>query len=197
MRGTYVELIETRISVVDLEIGMHVIRLDKPWKDTDFLLQGFIINDLKELHSLQRQCDFVVIQGVAEKKREPREKAVRKKRLTDFFKRENKSVQPPKTGAALRPSRKRVSYINQVSVARELQTATMRFEEAQGTAKSIMSGLRVSRTLDLNNARKVVNSCVESVLRNENALMLLTKIKNQDEYTAEHCINVSILAAAF
>ena len=27
--------------------------------------------------------------------------------------------------------------------------------------------------------------------------MLLTKIKHQDEYTAEHCINVSILAAAF
>jgi len=73
----------------------------------------------------------------------------------------------------------------------------MRFEEAQQTAKSIMSGLRVGRTLDLNAARVVVNNCVESVLRNESALLLLTKIKHQDEYTAEHCINVAILAASF
>ncbi|WP_100638944.1 HD-GYP domain-containing protein [Marinobacter salexigens] len=193
MRGTYVELIETQVDVADLEIGMHVIRLDRPWEDTDFLVQGFIINDMAELHALRRQCEFVVIQGVAEKHREPVEKITGSNRLSGFFKR-NKKTAPAKAGHV---PRRRVSYINQVSVGRELQTATMRFEEAQGTAKSIMSGLRVSRALDINNARAVVNDCVESVLRNESALMLLTRIKNQDEYTAEHCINVSILAAAF
>lgn len=93
--------------------------------------------------------------------------------------------------------RKRVSYINKVDIGQEMETAVLRFEEAKQTAKAIMSGLRVGRALDLNNARTVVNHCVESVLRNENALLLLTKIKHQDEYTAEHCINVSILAAAF
>ncbi|MFO7528884.1 MAG: HD-GYP domain-containing protein [Marinobacter sp.] len=82
-------------------------------------------------------------------------------------------------------------------MSEEMGPAVMRFEEARDTAKSLMAGLRLGRTLDLNNARKVVNSCVDSVLRNENALLLLTKIKNQDEYTAEHCINVSILSAAF
>ena len=197
MRGTYVELIETQINVADLEIGMDVIRLDKPWEETDFLVQGFIINDLSEIHALCHQCDFVVIQGVAEKQRIPSEKASSPGRLAGFLKRKQKRTQPPKPTSARTIPRRRVSYINQVSVGGEMQTATMRFEEAQGTAKSIMAGLRISRTLDMNNARTVVNSCVESVLRNENALMLLTKIKNQDEYTSEHCINVSILAAAF
>jgi len=197
MRGTYVELVEAQIDVADLEIGMHVIRLDRPWEETDFLMQGFIIKDLTEVHALRHQCDFVVIQGVAEEKRKPTEKVPSRGALAGFFKGKRKHTQPPTPDSARTIPRKRVSYINQVSVGREMQTATMRFEEAQGTAKSIMAGLRVSRTLDLNNARAVVNSCVESVLRNENALMLLTKIKNQDEYTAEHCINVSILAAAF
>ncbi|MDO6441904.1 HD-GYP domain-containing protein [Marinobacter sp. 2_MG-2023] len=197
MRGTYVELIETQVDVADLEIGMHVIRLDRPWEDTDFLVQGFIINDITEIHALRRQCEFVVIEGVAERKRQPADKATNRRGVAGFFKSKQKPERALKSGAAPSSPRKRVSYINKVSVGRELQTATMRFEDAQLTAKSIMSGLRVSRTLDLNNARKVVNSCVESVLRNDNALMLLTKIKNQDEYTAEHCINVSILAAAF
>jgi HD-GYP domain-containing protein (c-di-GMP phosphodiesterase class II) len=198
MRSTYVEVVETQIDVADLEIGMHVIRLDRPWDETDFLMQGFVINDPSEIHALRSQCDFVIIQGRATKQRKASEKIAKPGRLFGFFKRKTKRMQQP-----LAPSpaeaipRKRVSYINQVSVGKEMQTATMRFEEAQNTAKSIMSGLRIGRTLDINHARSVVNSCVESVLRNENALMLLTKIKNQDEYTAEHCINVSILSAAF
>jgi len=49
----------------------------------------------------------------------------------------------------------------------------------------------------MNQVRNVVNHCVSSIFRNDNALLLLTKIKNKDEYTAEHSINVSILAAAF
>ncbi len=197
MRGGYVELVETKLDVADLEIGMHVIRLDKPWEDTDFLMQGFIISDRSEVHALRSHCDFVVIQGVAVKKRTPNGEAVSQGHWTRLFKRKSKGRQAPKSGSDRTIPRKRVSYINQVGVGQEMQTATMRFEEAQHTAKSIMSGLRVSRTLDVNNARTVVNSCVESVLRNENALLLLTKIKNQDEYTAEHCINVAILAAAF
>ncbi|RBW52008.1 HD-GYP domain-containing protein [Marinobacter sp. F3R11] len=197
MRSTYVELIETQIDVADLEIGMHVIRLDRPWEETDFLVQGFIINDMSEVHALRRQCDFVVIQGIAEKQRQPGEKVSSRGRPKGSLKRNQKYTQAPNSVKANTIPRRRVSYINQVNVGREIQAATMKFEEAQSTAKSIMSGLRVSRTLDINNARVVVNSCVESVLRNENALMLLTKIKNQDEYTAEHCINVSILAAAF
>lgn len=197
MRGTYVELIETQVDVSDLEIGMHVIRLDRPWEDTDFLVQGFIINDTSDLHAVRRQCEYVVIQGVAEKRREPIEKTPDSNRLAGLFNRKKNQAQAPQPGTARPIPRKRVSYINQVSVGRELQNVSMRFEEAQDTAKSIMSGLRVSRALDINNARAVVNDCVESVLRNESALMLLTRIKNQDEYTAEHCINVSILAAAF
>ena len=37
------DIIETEIPVSQLAIGMHVIRLDRPWEDTDFLLQGFIL----------------------------------------------------------------------------------------------------------------------------------------------------------
>ena len=71
------------------------------------------------------------------------------------------------------------------------------YDSARTMASSIMSGIRLGRTLDINKARQVVDDCVESILRNDNALMWLTKIKHRDEYTAEHCLNVSILSAAF
>lgn len=44
--------------------------------------------------------------------------------------------------------------------------------------------------------REVVNDCVDSILRNDDALLLLTKLKHKDEYTAEHCLNVSIVIAS-
>lgn len=198
MSTPHKEIIETHVDVSELAIGMHVIRLDRPWEDTDFLLQGFVIRNQSEIDALRAQCDSVVIEGRIDAPghtRQPPAAPPKPSGLRKLFGRK-----PPKKikAEAQRPlPRKRVTYINKVDIGKEMETAVIRFEEAQQTAKSIMSGLRVGRTLDLNNARAVVNSCVESVLRNESALLMLTKIKHQDEYTAEHCINVAILAAAF
>lgn len=204
MGQTHQDIVETRIHVSDLALGMHVVRLDRPWEDTDFLLQGFVIRDPKEIHSLQAQCEFVFIEGrldvTSQHPPQTKRSENRPKSSSGFFsmfKRSGKKPEPQPETIQKKAPRKRVTYINKVDVGTEMPFAAVKFEDAQKTAKSIMSGLRVGRALDLNNARAVVNSCVESVLRNENALLLLTKIKHQDEYTAEHCINVSILSAAF
>lgn len=198
MSAPHQEIVESQIDVSELALGMHVIRLDRPWEDTNFLLQGFVIRDQSEIDALRAQCDFVVIEGRigGAPRAKPEKSSLKPSGLMRLFKR-NTTPEPPKNASRAVPPRKRVTYINKVDTGREMETAVIRFEDAHKTAKSIMSGLRVGRTLDLNNARTVVNSCVESVLRNENALLMLTKIKHQDEYTAEHCINVSILAAAF
>jgi putative nucleotidyltransferase with HDIG domain len=60
-----------------------------------------------------------------------------------------------------------------------------------------MDGLRIGRTLNIHKVRKVVDDIVDSILNNANALTWLTKIKNKDEYTAEHSLNVCILSVAF
>ena len=197
MTGRHQELVETQIDVSELAIGMHVIRLDRPWEQTDFLLQGFVIRSQSEVDALRALCDHVVIEGRLQKPEPVAIDRSSQDNRTIFSRlfRSKASRQPRKQVTV--PTRKRVSYIQKVSLGEELSTAKSQLEEAQAIAQSIMGGLRVGRTLDLNNARKVVKNCVESVLRNESALMLLTKIKNQDNYTAEHCINVSILAAAF
>ncbi|MBW0148443.1 HD-GYP domain-containing protein [Marinobacter arenosus] len=196
------EIVETCIDVAELAVGMHVVRLDRPWEETNFLLQGFVIRDASEIEALRSQCEFVYIEGRVERPESPpptrdAEPAPPSGGFFGFFRRGKHTARPRKETTPNVPPRRRVTYINKVDMGTEMKTAVIRFEDAQNTAKSIMAGLRLGRTLDLNNARAVVNSCVDSVLRNENALLLLTKIKNQDEYTAEHCINVSILSAAF
>ena len=47
---------QLRISVSDVRIGMFIAELDRPWSETPFMLQGFL---LKEASHLQMLRDFV------------------------------------------------------------------------------------------------------------------------------------------
>lgn len=52
---------ERQVPVEQLEIGMFVASLDRPWLDTPFLLQGFMIEDEEAIAQLRRLCRHVVI----------------------------------------------------------------------------------------------------------------------------------------
>ncbi|MCH8496834.1 MAG: HD-GYP domain-containing protein [Marinobacter sp.] len=201
------EIVETEIPVTELRIGMHVIRLDRPWEETNFLLQGFVIQRQDDIDELQRQCKYVTIEGRVRRPGydvSPNEAGARKTgTMSAVFSDEKK----PKTRSVGKASKaphppadqrlKKVTYINKVDVSYEISKATGHYQEVKNVAPSIMSGLRIGRTIDINKARETVDKCVDSILRNDDALLLLTKLKHQDEYTAEHCLNVSILSAAF
>jgi len=52
---------ESKVDAKDLKVGMFVADLDRPWIDTPFLLQGFLIEDDQQIRQLQRHCQFVII----------------------------------------------------------------------------------------------------------------------------------------
>ena len=56
--------------------------------------------------------------------------------------------------------------------------------------------MRLSHNINTQEVKKGVRSCVKSVLKNPNALLWLSQIKNRDDYTAEHSLRVSILSIA-
>ena len=51
----------TKVLTTDLRVGMFVAELDRPWTDTPFLLQGFLIEDGDQIAELRKHCEFVVI----------------------------------------------------------------------------------------------------------------------------------------
>ncbi len=51
----------SKVAVKDLKIGMFVADLDRPWIDTPFVLQGFLIQDRQQIAELQGICQWVVI----------------------------------------------------------------------------------------------------------------------------------------
>src|SRR6478736_1646186 len=51
----------TKVFTTDLKIGMFVADLDRPWVDTPFLLQGFLVEDEEQIEALRAHCDFVLV----------------------------------------------------------------------------------------------------------------------------------------
>jgi HD-GYP domain-containing protein (c-di-GMP phosphodiesterase class II) len=49
------------IASKDIRIGMFVAELDRPWTETPFLFQGFLVEDQQQVAQLQSYCKFVYV----------------------------------------------------------------------------------------------------------------------------------------
>ena len=51
----------SKIFTGDLKVGMFIADLDRPWVDTPFLLQGFLIENDEQILALRTHCDYVMV----------------------------------------------------------------------------------------------------------------------------------------
>src|SRR5829696_4416713 len=51
----------SKILTTDLKVGMFVADLDRPWVDTPFLLQGFLIENDEQILALRTHCEYVIV----------------------------------------------------------------------------------------------------------------------------------------
>src|SRR6185369_1968578 len=51
----------TKVQTTDLRMGMFVAELDRPWTDTPFLLQGFLIDSEEQIAELRKHCEYVIV----------------------------------------------------------------------------------------------------------------------------------------
>ncbi len=162
-----------KIHVSELKIGMFVSKLDRPWLETPFLMQGFTIESLDDIDAVAEYSQHVWIDAVADE------------------------WVPPEERATLKSPTKKVSYINKIDAKAEHGRALDTYREARRITRSFLEDLRLGGVVDSAQAKLTVKDCVHSILRNADALIWMSKIRSQDEYTAEHCLNVCILAIAF
>ena len=76
----------------------------------------------------------------------------------------------------------------------ERATAKRVFWRAVLGTKKVLLRARESGRPDLRQAKRLVQPIVDNVMRNEYSIVGLTAVKDHDEYTYAHCVNVSILS---
>lgn len=188
----HTEYQDLTLPVQELEIGMRVVALDRPWEETTFLMQGFVIASSEEIRELQRQCQTVTVQVRLEWMPAAKPRAAGNPPSRD------RATGPAPERVQQGPaSTRRVNYLNQIGFAQAVEASRLTFDSARSMATSIMDGLRVGRSLNVTECRDLVEEVVDSILANKDALRFLSMIKHKDSYTAEHSMNVCILSATF
>ena len=164
---------ERKVSTFDLAVGMHVSNLDRPWLDTPFLLQGFIINSDDDITALQKHCQYVFID--TEKGDEADAYLDEKPNLPS-----SEYVEDFLDGGA-----KRVSYEEKQSAFHELPAAESALENASDKVAQLMDNLKAGENLDISAVRNDVQPILESVIRNSDALLWVSEMQKKDAYMAK------------
>lgn len=157
--------------------GMYVSELDRPWINTPFLFQGFEITTEEEIQTLKDICHHVYV---------------------DMTKRQKSSfpvtkVQPekekPKNIISFGQPPKRLGEFKN-----EILRAEKTYENVEMVVTSFMKRVENGGGIDSIVAKNAVADCVNSVLHSPDAMLWLTQLKNKDEFTAIHSLNVCLLS---
>ena len=194
-----------KIPVDDVQLDMYVAELDRPWTETPFIFQGFKITNDNQINELRKRCIYVFIDiekglDVSPMQSNPgfekrmqilrdKEKNLDKKfdKLLSDSKAKHKTFNLPK----------RDPYIDKKSFEEELASAKKIESDARIAIRAALENVRNKKNIDLDLARKIVTNMVDSVLRNPDALVCLSQLKELSEYTALHSIRCTIIGLAF
>lgn len=157
-----------KVNIDDLRVGMYVSQLDRDWLGTPFLIQGFHIEKRRDIDMLSQYCEHVWVDADLGAKKDVKEIGLGDAASTRL-----------------------------VELKDEHQKVETAFKQARDITKEMLEDIRLGGAVNSDQAKENVNSCVESVLRHPDALMWMAKIREDREYTAEHCLNVCILSIAF
>ena len=167
-----------KVQSEELQIGMFVSELDIDWQDSTFLMQGFNIEDQSDIDAVMSQCKFVYVDFRSDSQ-------FKSYRLTTSrsatFKKQNENSVEAK----------------QNYLASKIKPAAQRVRKTSKLMKSLTDRIMLGEDFDLHGVRDVVKDNVKQVLENEDAMLMMTLLKNKSDSRAEHSLNVSILAIGF
>ncbi|MGH8660960.1 MAG: HD-GYP domain-containing protein [Burkholderiales bacterium] len=173
------------IPVAQLQFGMYVSELDRPWTDTPFQFQGFVLEDEKQLEMLKKYCKKVFV----DPEKTPEPDRIPPKTLPPGSKLRLESV--------LAGITRTVVYEEKVSVDLELPAARAARNRTEVALKDVLDTIRAGKVIDAPRVREAVTSMTDSVVRNPDAMLLLSKLKEKSVYTHDRALGVSIYMITF
>jgi HD-GYP domain-containing protein (c-di-GMP phosphodiesterase class II) len=189
-----------KIDIRDVQLGMYVAELDRPWLETPFMFQGFELTSHAALEKIRDLCKYVWIETDLGKDYVPPIRGAnaafaRMQQLAD----EDAVIREKVRRLVLepRPRLPRQPYLDKTSFEEELGHAKSIHADTREAMLAAIHDARRGKPIDTQLAIKAVGRMVESVIRNPDALVCLSQLKEVSEYTALHSIRSCILALAF
>lgn len=201
-----------KIDAANLECGMYVAQLDRPWLETPFLFKGFEIRDEKDLKQLRYFCKHVYVD--ATRGSVAQDKVLEARRREDQY---AQSLAAPVTRLehTMRPSPlqrlfaviarldrtgtigsffQAKQYRNAVPTRVEAPRATLAYDTATTVLGDALEQFQQGRGLDVVRLKAAVVPLVDSILRNHDAMAWLVCLRKREPDSTQRSIGSAVWA---
>ncbi len=189
--------VEQKSMLVDqLQVGMYVAKLDRPWIETPFPLQGFYVKDLGDIDALRRYCREVVIDLV-------RSRVVADPVHHDLaapVRRQTDSVTTVNAMAAAAPAAAKVRrpvYQATVSMPQEVMASRDLHAHFAESVVDVYRQLSKGDSIDVSVVKEASARVVDSLIRNPDAMVWLSRVRDKDSYSYHHAFRCAIWGTVF
>lgn len=166
------------MEVADLQIGMFVCRLDRPWEETPFPLQGVELVSPQDIAAMRRLCHVVYVDARRLVAQDSRRALTRADLSGTRFRSVNR-------------------YVDKAPIEEEAARARAALNNGAQIVEGLFEDIAHGRELSVDHVEQAVRPLVASVLRNADAFFLIEGLRRSDSYSYSHAISCSALGAAF
>ncbi len=173
-----------KIPVADLRPGMYIHDVNCSWLDHPFVSSSFAVRDEKRVREIKdlgiREVYIDTLHGadVADAITEEEVQQETGELLVTI------ACEGP---AEIHPQPLRV----------EVERARRLHSEANHIVRGMIQDVRLGKQIELEQVEPLVENMVDSIFRNQDALLPLARLKDHDNYTFQHSVSVCALLVSF
>ena len=195
---------QLKVFIHELEVGMFVSALDKPWAETPFPIQGFLIKSIADASRVKAYCDYVYID--VSKGASPLDLKTAAAGNPNY--RNNRSSvivdsdpinsnKNPRSAAPRSFVVKPYIYNKTVELAKEIPAARRVMNNLVGCLSVATRQITKGGHFNLDQLQETVDDMVDSVVRCPDAFTWLLRLRAKDPHTHDHSIRSSLWATQF
>ena len=177
-----------RITVDQLQLGMHLKQFCGSWMDHPFWRTGFVLKDPKDL-------DLILASSIKEVMIDCSLGLDVPAGVPVVSQTDEPPIPQEAAPAAAAPPRSRQDTAP-VAAAQEVERAARICLQAKAAVVSMFEEVRMGKAVDVGGVRQLVEDIADSVSRNPGAIISLARLKTADDYTYLHSVAVCAMMVA-
>jgi len=171
-----------KIKVSEACLGMYIHKMCGKWMDHPFWKSSFLMSGQADLEKLRNSSVSEILIDTDKGLDVPESEPVKAK--------PKPKPKPPVQPAPVSKKNEKVPLEQELQVAKKLHCKTKQ------AVKSMFDEARMGGTVHVEEAVELVDEITESMSRNADAMLNLSRLKNADEYTYLHSVSVCVLMIA-
>lgn len=156
-----------KVPAINLRPGMFIAELDRPWLETPFALQGFVVRDSEEILYVAEHVEAVYVDA---------------------------EYSGPQIFLELATAPTAATAKDRLRLNEEFQRTKISFESAAQTLDRVFDAMNKGQGSDMQAVKRAVNPLIEGVFRNSEAVAALVRLKDCGSYRYHHGVAMAVWA---